>query len=78
MEQPEALANLLAEAYFGETGRTDGITWYGPSVRRVLDEVLRPAATWRPPAGHSIWELALHIAVWDEICATSSHGSGGA
>lgn len=69
MERPEILSGLLKQAYFGEPARTDGTSWHGPSVQRVLDGVTLELASRRPPAGHSIWEIVLHIAVWDEICA---------
>lgn len=64
-----SLAALLQQAYFGEPGREDGIGWHGPSVNRIVGGVGFEMASRRPEAGHSIWDLVLHIAVWDEICA---------
>lgn len=69
LEQGETarLAELPLQAYDGEPGQEDG--WHGPSLRRLLSDVDAERAARRPVAGrHSIWELVLHIAVWDEIC----------
>jgi uncharacterized damage-inducible protein DinB len=44
----------------------DGSAWHGPAVLELLADVDVATATARPIAGvHSIWELLLHIAVWD-------------
>ena len=44
-----------------------GMAWHGgPTPVRALREVDARLARWRPPrGGHTIWELALHIAYWD-------------
>ena len=44
----------------------DGNAWHGPSLLELLDDVDAGTAAARPPRAHSIWELALHIAAWDE------------
>src|SRR3954468_19301728 len=45
----------------------EGDAWHGPRVRDVLDGVSAEQAAAKPIAdAHSIWELALHIAVWVE------------
>ena len=45
----------------------EGDAWNGPSVRETLDGVSAEQAAAKPIAGsHSIWELALHLAVWVE------------
>jgi uncharacterized damage-inducible protein DinB len=43
------------------------MAWHGgPTPARALRGVDARLARWRPPRrGHSIWELALHIAYWD-------------
>jgi uncharacterized damage-inducible protein DinB len=62
------MAALLRQAWQGEPGRDDA--WHGPCLRKLLDGVTAADAARRPLAStHSIWELVLHIAVWDEICA---------
>jgi hypothetical protein len=45
-----------------------GDAWHGPPVDAALAGVTATQAVARPlPGGHSIWELALHIAVWDRV-----------
>ena len=42
-----------------------GGAWHGPSVKEALAEVDHRLAAARPVAGgHTIWEIALHIAAW--------------
>ncbi|MGC2475412.1 MAG: DinB family protein [Candidatus Sulfotelmatobacter sp.] len=44
----------------------DGSAWHGPSLLELLEDVDAPTAAAKPIADvHSIWELILHIAVWD-------------
>ena len=74
MTEPARLAALLAQAYFGEPDRTDGIAWHGPSVQRVLEGTTATSASFRLEGGHSIWEITLHIAFWDEICRRRLEG----
>ena len=46
----------------------EGNAWHGPSVRELLVDVTAKSASARPIVGaHSIWEIALHIATWDEV-----------
>ncbi len=68
LTEPRRLAALLEQAYFGEAGRSGGIAWHGPSVRHVLDGLSAAAASVRSGQSHSIWEITLHIAFWDEVC----------
>lgn len=43
----------------------NGDAWHGPSLSEVLDGVTSRQAAAHPVRGaHSIWELVLHIAVW--------------
>ena len=74
MTEVERIVELLTEAYFGEAGR-NGTAWHGTSVNAIMNGIDAAMAA-KHPAGspHSIWELALHIAVWDEICARRVHG----
>lgn len=58
---PEAagIADQLRRAF-------DGSAWHGPAVLELLADVDAETAAARPIADvHSIWELLLHIAVWD-------------
>jgi len=53
----------------------EGGAWHGPAVREVLRGITARQAASRPiPGAHSIWELVLHIAVWDEICTRRLRG----
>jgi uncharacterized damage-inducible protein DinB len=48
----------------------DGEPWHGPSLREVLRGVSAETAAARPvPGGHSIWEIVVHLAAWDEVVA---------
>jgi uncharacterized damage-inducible protein DinB len=59
MSEVERIEDQLRRAFEGEA-------WHGPSVREVLDGVSAEKAAARPIVGaHSIWELALHIAAWE-------------
>jgi uncharacterized damage-inducible protein DinB len=44
----------------------DGDAWHGPALLELLQDVDAATAAAKPsPDVHSIWELVLHIAVWD-------------
>jgi uncharacterized damage-inducible protein DinB len=44
----------------------EGDAWHGPAVLELLEDVDAATAAARPlPHVHSIWELVLHVAVWD-------------
>lgn len=54
----ERLADQLRRSQRGEA-------WHGPSLEEILEGVTINQAAAHPMAGaHSIWELVLHIAVW--------------
>jgi uncharacterized damage-inducible protein DinB len=45
----------------------DGSAWHGPALLELLEDVDAATAAARPlPDVHSIWELVLHVAVWDD------------
>jgi uncharacterized damage-inducible protein DinB len=47
-----------------------GDAWHGPSIDATLASVTAQQAAERPLAhGHTIWELVLHIAVWERTVA---------
>ena len=53
------IADQLHRAFYGEA-------WHGPALIELLADVDAAAAAAKPLANtHSIWELVLHIAVWD-------------
>jgi uncharacterized damage-inducible protein DinB len=44
----------------------NGNAWHGPSLLELLKDIDAGMAAAKPiPDAHSIWELLLHIAVWD-------------
>src|SRR5277367_4957709 len=44
----------------------DGSAWHGPALFELLADIDAVTAAAKPlPNVHSIWELVLHIAVWD-------------
>jgi uncharacterized damage-inducible protein DinB len=46
----------------------EGNAWHGPSVRELLKGIsARQAAAKSVPAGHGIWEIALHMATWQDV-----------
>jgi uncharacterized damage-inducible protein DinB len=46
----------------------DGDAWHGPSLKENLLGVSTAQAAAKPIANaHSIWELVLHIAAWEEV-----------
>ena len=46
----------------------DGDAWHGPSLKEILSGVTAGQAAAKPLAdAHSIWELTLHIAGWENV-----------
>jgi uncharacterized damage-inducible protein DinB len=46
----------------------EGHAWHGPAVRELLADVTAAKAAARPLSdAHSIWEIVLHIAAWEEV-----------
>lgn len=53
----------------------DGEAWHGPALMEILEGVDARTAAARPiTAGHSIWELVLHIAAWERVIARRIEG----
>jgi uncharacterized damage-inducible protein DinB len=60
MTEAARISEQLRNAFEGEA-------WHGPAVLELLADVdAATAAAHRLPDVHSIWELALHIAAWDD------------
>lgn len=60
MSEVKRIQSQLRRAY-------EGVAWHGPSLREILAEVTANQAQARPVAGaHSIWEIVLHIAAWED------------
>ena len=59
MAEVERIADQLRRAF-------EGKAWHGPSVREVLAGVTAEQAARQPlPDAHSIWEIVVHIGVWE-------------
>lgn len=60
MTEIERISDQLQRAF-------EGGAWHGPSVKEVLEWVTAEKAAARSvPGAHSIWELVLHITVWED------------
>jgi uncharacterized damage-inducible protein DinB len=63
------IADQLQRAFYGAA-------WHGPAVMELLEDVNATVATARPIVNvHNIWELLLHVAVWDRAALTRLGGS---
>lgn len=61
MNRSETLADGLRRM-------VDGPAWHGPDLRSLLSDVSAADAAARPVAdAHTIWELVLHAATWQEF-----------
>ena len=57
------IAEQLRRAFVGDA-------WHGPAMLELLDDVDAATAAAKPLADiHSIWELVLHVAVWDSVAS---------
>jgi len=64
MSEIEFVADQLKHAF-------DGEPWHGPALKGILEGVDAKTASARPISGaHSIWELVLHIAAWEQAINT--------
>ncbi len=64
------MANMTATARAAEQLRRayEGEAWHGPALREILRGVSAAQAAARPlPGAHTIWELVLHVATWDNV-----------
>jgi len=68
MSQSALLADQIRRAF-------DGEAWHGDSVLDILAGVDARTAAARPIRNaHSIWELVLHIATWDDVTIRRAAG----
>jgi uncharacterized damage-inducible protein DinB len=68
MNDIEFIVDQLKRSYEGEA-------WHGPSLMEALSGVDAKAAAARPlPQAHSIWQLVLHIANWNEVFLKRNNG----
>jgi uncharacterized damage-inducible protein DinB len=60
MNEAVRLADQIRRAF-------EGNAWHGDSILELLADVSSKTAAARPiPNAHSIWEILLHIAAWDD------------
>ena len=60
MSEATRIADQLSRAFAGEA-------WHGDSLFEILEGVTAAQASARPiKNAHTIWELVLHIAAWDD------------
>ena len=70
MSEIARLADQVRRAFEGDA-------WHGDSIKELLAGVTAATAAARPiKNAHSIWELVLHIAAWDEIGRASCRERG--
>ena len=68
MSEVERIADQLKRAY-------EGKAWHGPAVREVLAGVTAEKAARRPLVNaHNIWELVVHIGVWEAFARRRLEG----
>ena len=61
MSEVENILDQLHRSMFGNA-------WHGSSLLELLNDVTSSRAQAKPiPTAHSIWEIVLHIAVWEDI-----------
>jgi uncharacterized damage-inducible protein DinB len=61
MTEIERIADQLHRAHEGEA-------WHGPALNEILKGITAEAAAGRPIASaHSIWEIVLHVGVWESV-----------
>lgn len=69
-ESPSSLSSARAEsALLADQLRRafEGDAWHGPALLEILADIDASTAAARPiKDAHSIWELILHIAAWDD------------
>src|SRR2546427_4707124 len=69
MTEPVRLADQIRRAFEGEA-------WHGDSVLELLKDVDAVTAAAHPiPNAHSIWDLVLHIAAWDDAVRRRTGGA---
>jgi uncharacterized damage-inducible protein DinB len=66
--EPTLIADQLRRAFEGDA-------WHGPALLELLVDLDAATAAAKPlPKVHSIWELVLHIAAWDDVACRRLSG----
>jgi uncharacterized damage-inducible protein DinB len=69
MTEPFRLADQIRRAF-------EGSAWHGDSVLELLADINAARASARPIRdAHSIWEILLHIAAWDDAVRRRASGT---
>ncbi len=69
MSECTRLSDQIRRAFHGEA-------WHGDSLLEILSDVKAATAAARPiRSAHTIWELVLHIAAWDDAVIRRIGGS---
>lgn len=56
-------------------GDSEGEAYHGTALRPMLSEISAEVAAARPlPAGHTIWEIVLHLVAWHEWAVEKLNG----
>jgi uncharacterized damage-inducible protein DinB len=72
MNEAKRMAQLYQSVYIGDE---HGEAWHGPALKPLLKDVTAEQASQDPKLGrHSILQLALHIAYWEEVVLRRLHG----
>ena len=68
MKAKDAIENTEAMRLADQLRRAfDGPAWHGPGLMEILEDVDAESAAAKPLSKvHSIWELLLHVAAWDD------------
>jgi len=65
MSESSRIAQLYRNVYQGDS---NGEAWHGPALKPLLKDISAEQASRAPVVGrHSILQLVLHIAYWEEI-----------
>ena len=68
MSEISFIADQLKRAF-------DGEAWHGPSLLEIVEGIDAKAAAARPiHRAHSIWELVIHIAGWEQVVSRRLQG----
>jgi uncharacterized damage-inducible protein DinB len=69
MNESERIAGLLHDVFHGEPLDHQPVeAWHGPATLGLVQDLSADLAAKKPAGGvHTIWQLVLHIASWNEI-----------